>query len=95
MYSGVPSSTFTSSFACLKNLKKIIVNGLVKIQSLVIFLSFIICLFVCLFYHYSKMPPTRILTLTLPVESWVEGLAKGLPNQPHPDSENINMFISC
>ncbi|KAM7379280.1 hypothetical protein PAMP_004845 [Pampus punctatissimus] len=30
----------------------------------------------------SKMPPTCILTLTLPVEIWVEGLAKGLLNQP-------------
>lgn len=60
-----------------------------KIQSLVIFLSFTICLF----YHYSKMPPTHILTLTLPVEFWVEGLAKGLLNQPHPDSENINVYL--
>lgn len=39
-------------------------------QIFVIFLSFTICLFVC-FYHYSKMPPTHILILTLAVVTWV------------------------
>lgn len=60
-----------------------------------IFILYPLFLFVCLFYHYSKMPSTCTLSLTLPVESWVEGLAEGLLNPSHPDSENINMFISC
>lgn len=56
-----------------------------------LFFFFFFHLIVCI-CHYNKIPPTCIWTQHY-LWSWVKGLAKGLLNQPHPDSENINVYL--